>query len=112
MELLESDLYSLEEFFARIDLLTSVATQEGFGRPLAAALLAGVPCLLLDRTVFREFFDPGASFFPDPHAVVQALRAVAIDQNLSAVTFRPPRKAVDAYTAAIDNLIRAGGAAT
>lgn len=109
LELVESDQHSLEQFFGRVDLLVSIASQEGFGRPLAGALLAGIPCFLLDRPVFREFFDPGATFFPDAQAIVQALRTGVHYRDPWAVMFVPPLKAVAAYQAAVNELMRIGG---
>ena len=62
IRLVESDRVSISDFLAGVDVLVSVATNEGFGRPIAGALQSGVPCYLIDNPVFREFFD-GAAYF-------------------------------------------------
>lgn len=52
----EPDQQSLTEFIASLDAVISIALDEGFGRPLATAIVAGVPCYLVDSPTFREFF--------------------------------------------------------
>jgi len=55
---------SLSEFLMEdIDVLVSVARNEGFGRPIALAVLMQKPVLLLDDIVFREFYDGHACFY-------------------------------------------------
>ena len=110
LDLMESDNHALENFFSRVDLLVSVANQEGFGRPIAAALLSGLQCFLLNRAVFEEFFSPGASFFDSVPALVQALRALQAtrpDEASPPFGFNPPLRALRAYDDAIA-LLNAG----
>jgi glycosyltransferase involved in cell wall biosynthesis len=68
----ESDVCSLDQFLAGIDTLVSIACHEGFGRPIAVALMAGVPCFLIRTPVFMEFF-PTARFFHNAELLVTAL---------------------------------------
>lgn len=63
--LMDSESAGLHGFLADIDLLVSVAKHEGFGRPIAGAMVMGVPCLLLRQAVFEEFFSEGALFASD-----------------------------------------------
>ncbi|CAM4208569.1 glycosyltransferase [Roseateles saccharophilus] len=109
VELIESDSASLTDFFSRIDLLASVADQEGFGRPIAAALLEGVPCFLLTRPVFKEFFEPGAIFFESESSLVHALNAQQSNWALASPVYAPPAKVVQAYDDAIRQLRADGG---
>ena len=72
--LLPSSESDFARFFAAIDCLVSVATNEGFARPIAGALQCGVPCLLRENEVFLEFYDGAASFYPTISALVADLR--------------------------------------
>ncbi|WP_198120656.1 glycosyltransferase [Massilia rhizosphaerae] len=95
-ELVESDQSTLEGFLDSVDVVVSVATNEGFGRPLAAALTAGVPCFLLESRVFREFFDGAAHFRKTIDEIVSLLAAMQKGQILEQVNFEVPLAVVDA----------------
>ncbi|MCB8747112.1 hypothetical protein LHU53_09350 [Rhodoferax sp. U2-2l] len=95
--LVESDHCSLDTFFSQIDLIASVADHEGFGRPIAAALSAGVPCLLIERPVFREFFEGAAQFFPDVNTLIKKMVEIQTAGKVEAVTYTPPVSMVTAY---------------
>lgn len=102
VDLVESDAHTLGDFIARLDVLASIATQEGFGRPIATALLSGLPCFLLDRPVFREFFEPGATFFLNPGQLVDALLRYDVHAPRPAgPAYQPPRYALDAFEKAV-----------
>jgi len=73
IELALSDTESLDHFMSKVDVLASASEQEGFGRPIAAALLAGMPVHLLDRPVFREFFSGGAHYYTDVDSLARSL---------------------------------------
>lgn len=73
IELVLSDTESLDAFMSQVDVLASAAEQEGFGRPIAAALLAGLPVHLLDRPVFREFFSGGAQYYAGVDSLARSL---------------------------------------
>lgn len=62
IEVVNSESTTLLQFLAMIDVVGSVARGEGFGRPIASALQAGIPCVLIEAPVFREFFDGAAIF--------------------------------------------------
>ena len=64
-DLVSSDETSVSQFIQSVDGVLSVAQGEGFGRPLATAIAAKVPCHLLDSPAFREFFDGNARFYDD-----------------------------------------------
>lgn len=96
LELYESDRQSLQDFLDGIDLLVSVADLEGFGRPIAAALMAGIPCYLLKKPVFQEFFTT-AHFFDDTGKLVKGL-ADAIANGLPEETpYAPPLRVREGY---------------
>jgi hypothetical protein len=105
--LVSSDRVSLDTFFQDIHVLASVATQEGFGRPIAAALLAGIPCVLVECAVFREFFDGAAIFQPDAQSVARFLVEAARTPP-SNPRYSPPADAVDAWKAANARLSQLG----
>lgn len=111
MQLIESDNNSLTDFFSQIHLLVSVADQEGFGRPIAGALLTGLPCLLLARPVFKEFFEPGALFFENEEKMVQTLITYAKDHiSPPSLSYSPPARAIRAYAKAVTELEALGAA--
>lgn len=110
IELVKSDNESIDEFMSGVDVLASASEQEGFGRPFASALLAGLPVELLDRPVFREFFTGGARFHPDIDALVQSLLRLG-DGRLSDVSYTAPAEVVDAYAMANKEIRRLGSIA-
>lgn len=73
IEVVASDAMDMAAFIASIDVAVSVAEGEGFARPVALALLQGVPTLLLDTPVFREFYAGSALLFGTPAALADAL---------------------------------------
>jgi glycosyltransferase involved in cell wall biosynthesis len=95
-ELVESDQSTLDGFLDSVDVVVSVAMNEGFGRPLAAALVAEVPCFLLESRVFREFFDGAAHFGKTIDEIVSLLAAMGKGQKLDQVKFEVPLAVVDA----------------
>ena len=110
IELVRSDDESIDAFMSGVDVLASVSEQEGFGRPFASALLAGLPVELLDRPVFREFFTGGARFHPDIDALVQSLPRLG-DSRLSHVSYTAPAEVVEAYAMANEEIRRLGSKA-
>jgi len=101
LELVESDKSSMSAFLARVDMIVSVAEHEGFGRPIAAALLAGLPCLLVRRPVFVEFFQDGAQFGADIPDVAERLLMAAASPAIPPVSYTPPAAALDGYRHAV-----------
>jgi len=100
LALQESDCCSLDEFLASIDAVVSVAELEGFGRPIAAALTAGVPCFLLRKPVFVEFFST-AEFFDDTHSLVAALAQAGLCSGFpEQPPYIPPLRVQEGYHAA------------
>ena len=63
----------LPAFMAKADAIVSVAEEEGFGRPLAMAILMGIPCHLLASAAFREFFEGNALLYPTIQALLKGL---------------------------------------
>lgn len=77
IDIVGSDGQSMEAFLSTADVAVSIARSEGFARPVALALMSGIPTYLLDTPVFREFYDGSARFFatvPDLVAAVAAIR--------------------------------------
>ncbi|MCV2369876.1 glycosyltransferase family protein [Roseateles oligotrophus] len=108
VELARSDNESLDAFMSQVEVIASVAEQEGFGRPIASALLAGMPVHLLDRPVFREFFSGGAQFHPDVDALARALpRSTAAEEPPS--LYLAPADVIQAYADAVAEMRRLGG---
>jgi hypothetical protein len=110
IELVKSDDESIDEFMSGVDVLASASEQEGFGRPFASAILAGLAVELLDRPVFREFFTGGARFHPDIDALVQSLPRLG-DCRLSHVSYTAPAEVVEAYAMANKEIRRLGSMA-
>lgn len=104
IDLVRSDDESMADFMNSIDVLVSAAEQEGFGRPIASALLAGLPVELLDRPVFREFFSGGARFHADIDALVQALPRSR--GEVTPTSYTPPADVIAAYVEANDEIRR------
>lgn len=105
--LVRSDEASIDEFMSGVDVLASASEQEGFGRPIASALLAGLSVELLDRPVFREFFTGGARFHSDLDALVRSLPR-ALDFNVLNTQYIPPAEVIDAYVSANAEIRRLG----
>lgn len=95
MVLVTSDKTSMDEFVGGAHVIVSVTDGEGFGRPIAHALACGVPCLLLDCPVFREFFDGMADFEPDVDGVARRLDTDGFSR-VPPRAFVPPEKVVNA----------------
>ncbi len=107
IDMARSDEASIDEFMSGVDVLASASEQEGFGRPIASALLAGLPVELLDRPVFREFFTGGARFHSDLDALVRSLPR-ALDCNVLDTQYIPPVEVIDAYVMANAEIRRLG----
>jgi hypothetical protein len=110
IELVRSDYESIDKFMSCVDVLASVSVGEGFGRPFASGLLAGVPVELLDHPVFREFFTGGARFHSNIDALVQSLPRVG-DSGLSNISYTVPAEAVEGYARANEEIRRLGSIA-
>lgn len=103
ISLYESDRVRLDEFMAGIDVLVSVAELEGFGRPIASAMISGIPCYLLRKPVFLEFFD-GAHFFDDVAELVSGLRKAIADGIPTQRPYAPPARVIEGYRDASQQL--------
>lgn len=75
ISLVHSSTTPMDAFLAEVDGVVSVAEHEGFGRPVALALGAGLPCFLLRSPVFEEFFGRSVSLHASVDALVSALAA-------------------------------------
>jgi glycosyltransferase involved in cell wall biosynthesis len=73
IEVIPSDKLQMHEFIRSIDIAASAAEGEGFARPVALALISGVPTFLLDTPVFREFYAASAYMFETPMALVESI---------------------------------------
>jgi len=71
--LVHSSTTPMDAFLAAADGVVSVAEHEGFGRPVALALAAGLPCFLLKSPVFEEFFGRSVSLYTSVDALVSGL---------------------------------------
>ncbi len=104
-DLIESDKQKIEDFIDSVDVLASASFQEGFGRPIASALLAGVPVELLDSAVFREFFSGGARFHRDLDMLALSLPNES-RADMPIISYQPPSDIVDAFALANEELHR------
>lgn len=75
IRLASSSEIELSAFLSSIDAVVSVASHEGFGRPIALALAAGIPAFLLYSPVFAEFFARSTPLHADIVALAKALDA-------------------------------------
>ncbi|EFJ2674148.1 glycosyltransferase [Escherichia coli] len=73
ISLVKSDVTSLRDFLTNINILISICRTEGFGRPIATALVNGVPCFLINCPVFREFFSNSANVYPTTDELINAI---------------------------------------
>ncbi len=99
----ESDHRSLSDFLVGIDVLVSVADFEGFGRPIATALVEGVPCYLLKTPVFLEFFTT-AIFFQKIDLLVIGLSDVLKVGFPDRQPYNPPLRVLMGYRQACEEL--------
>ena len=86
----DSRTRDLNTFVKSVDLLVSAATQEGFSRPIAAALAGGVPCWIVDAPVFREFYEGAAHFHDDVTKLAGALLELAPGMSIDRPRYRLP----------------------
>ncbi|HEG4446348.1 TPA: hypothetical protein SD616_001595 [Aeromonas hydrophila] len=66
----------LDDFISEMDVLVSVAKNEGFGRPIAFALQRGLLTLLIDDPVFKEFFSGSAHFFESESQLINSIQSI------------------------------------
>lgn len=71
--LVHSSTTPMDAFLSDVHGVVSVAEHEGFGRPVALALAAGLPCFLLRSPVFEEFFGHSVRLHASVDALVSAL---------------------------------------
>lgn len=86
----DSRMCDLDTFVRSVDLLASAATQEGFSRPIAAALAGGVPCWIVDAPVFREFYEGAAQFHGSVTELAGALLALTPGTSINRPDYRLP----------------------
>jgi glycosyltransferase involved in cell wall biosynthesis len=89
----DSGIVDLDDFIQSVDLVVSAATREGFGRPMALALAAGVPTWIVDAPVFREFYGDAATFFSSPETLGTAIATLTPGTALTRPTFALPEAA-------------------
>lgn len=87
IDVVESDDLTLREFIDQLDIAVSVALCEGFARPIAFALLKGVPVFLVRTPVFEEFYGTSVKLFDSPVQLVQALASLREGHRLPAPYF-------------------------
>ena len=100
IELIESEKFDLDTFFSLIGPIVSVASNEGFGRPIASALLAGRPCYLLDQPVFREFYSSAAILCRSVPSLFENLMSIDIRDLKLTEPYTPPQGIVAAFNSA------------
>lgn len=116
IELVQSSATPMDAFLAEADGVVSVAEHEGFGRPVALALAAGIPCFLLRSPVFEEFFGSSLSLHASIDALVSALAAAgrsptmcgAPDLGISFVELPRIRAAFDEAAARLSRIAAQG----
>ncbi|MBN9546614.1 MAG: glycosyltransferase [Alphaproteobacteria bacterium] len=107
-ELVESDRFALAEFLGSVDVVVSVALNEGFGRPIAAALVSGVPCFLIETRVFREFFGGAAEFEASVSDIVTQLAAHKMGSEIRQIRLEVPTAVAEAQNR-IERLLHEAG---
>lgn len=116
IDLVHSSTTPMDVFLAEADGVVSVAEHEGFGRPVALALAAGIPCFLLRSPVFEEFFGSSVSLHASVNALVSALAtagrsppiAGATDLGISFVELPQIRSAFDEAAAQLSRIAAQG----
>lgn len=105
--LVESDLVGLDAFFDEVDVIASVSRGEGFCRPAASALAAGIPCYLLDDPVFLEFYQGVANISNSVTVLLETLLkdfSAGMPMWMGKAGYFPPRALVEAFDAGVKNL--------
>ncbi len=114
--LVHSSATPMEAFLAEMGGVVSVAEHEGFGRPVALALAAGLPCFLLHSPVFEEFFSHSVPLHASVEALVSALADAAAERRRGVPDATTPARGFvelprirAAFHAAADRLSRVAG---
>ncbi len=104
VEVINSDSISLQAFLTEIDILVSVAIDEGFSRPIAAALQSGIPCHLLESPVFSEFYSGYAYLYHDIQALIEGIIIYYSSEFSISEAYNAPQNIVLAIEAAPENI--------
>lgn len=105
ISLIRSDNCQLEFFFAKVNALISVCSMEGFGRPIATALVNNLPTHLIRCDVFEEFFEGGAYFYQNIDDLLFGVQKSTVNSPLK--SYSPPVRVLNAYKSAVE-FIKAG----
>lgn len=65
-----------------VDVLVSIAKNEGFCRPVCSALQQNIVCLLIDDPVFKEFYEDFAQFVQNENDVVEKLMTLNFEPRI------------------------------
>lgn len=92
-----SDQIPINQYFNKIDIFISVAHNEGYGRPIAMALSLGIPCFLLNKPVFREFFN-SAYFYDDIDSLIFSVNQFCCsDSRMIQKKYIPPLHIIEGF---------------
>ena len=105
ISLIRSDNCQLECFFTKVNALISICTTEGFGRPIATALVNNLPTYLIRCDVFEEFFEGGAYFYQNIDDLLSGVLQSTAYSPLK--NYYPPAHVLKAYESAVE-FIKAG----
>lgn len=72
---------SMDAFLIEIDAVVSVASNEGFCRPVAISVASGIPCFLLRTPVFEEFYNDVAVFSESINEIAILLLDIGLYQR-------------------------------
>jgi glycosyltransferase involved in cell wall biosynthesis len=81
IEVCNSSTHDFADFFSSINVVVNISLNEGFCRPVAAALSSGMPVYLLDCPVVREFYASSPAHIADD--VDDIVRDIVFRYNLS-----------------------------
>ena len=81
IEICNSASHDFADFFSSVNVIVNISLNEGFCRPVAAALNSGMPVYLLDCPVVREFYTASPAHIFDN--VDEIVRNIVLRYDLS-----------------------------
>ena len=73
IKLIDSNEVSISDFLTNVSCVVSVATNEGFARPIALSITVGLPIYLIRDPVFEEFYSSSVCISDSYYSLLSCL---------------------------------------